>query len=274
MMQSPYQAAPDVWVVPTGLQIPGLGYLPVNSFVLTGPDPMLIDTGLASDRADFLAAVDSIVPLAELKWLCLTHDDADHTGSIAQIMERAPKARLLTHGVAALRMSTWWPVPLRRVHALTVGARVPVGDRVLRAVRPPLFDNPMSIGLFDERTGTLFSVDAFGAILPGPVQDAADVSEEALTVGMTMWAADDSPWVHLVDRAKFGAALHEVALLNPSRVLSSHLPPASGNVERFLDVLAKVPDAEPSVAPSPEMFEHVVTALEALEGRPAAPEAV
>lgn len=145
-------------------------------------------------------------------------------------MERAPKARLLTHGFAALRMSTWWPVPLRRVHALNVGARIDVGDRLLRAVRPPLFDNPMSIGLLDERTGSLFSVDAFGAILPAPVQDAADVAEEALSVGMTMWAADDSPWVHLVDRAKFGTALREVETLEPSRVLSSHLPAASGSV--------------------------------------------
>lgn len=272
-MQAPYQAAPDVWVVPTGLEIPGLGYLPINAFVLTGAEPMLIDTGLVNDRPDFLEAVASIVPLADLRWVCLTHDDADHTGSIAQIMERAPKARLLTHGVGALRMSTWWPVPLRRVHALTVGARVSIGDRMMRAVRPPLYDNPMSTGLFDELTGTLFSVDSFGAILPAPAQDAAEVPQDALMAGMTAWATFDSPWVHLVDHGKFAVALREVEALQPSRVLSSHLPAASGSVDRFLAALAKVPDAEPAAAPDPEIFDLIIAGLEAQEGRPAAAEA-
>lgn len=263
------QAAPDVWVLPTSLEIPGMGHLPVNAFVITGAEPMLVDTGIASDRAAFLDAVASIVPLADLRWVWLTHDDADHTGSIAEVMEAAPGARLLTHGLGALRMAMWWPVPLHRVHALATGARITVGDRTLRAVRPPLFDNPMSRGLFEERDGTLFSVDAFGAILPAMVQDAAEVSEADLAAGMTAWATFDSPWTHLVDHDKFAAALREVEALAPSRVLSSHLPPASGSVERFLEVLAKVPDAEPATDPDPEAFAMILTGLEMQEGRPA-----
>lgn len=231
-MLEPYRATPDVWVLPTTLGIPGVGTLLVNSFLLTAEEPVLVDTGIALDRPEFLDAVDAIVPLGDLRWLWLTHDDADHTGSIAEVVERAPSARLVTHGLGALRMMTWWDVPLRRVHAVGIGERLSVGDRTLRAVRPPLFDNPMSTGIFDERTGTLFSVDAFGAILPEATRDAADVPEEALVAGMTAWATFDSPWAHLVDRGLFAAALREVDALAPSRVLSSHLPPASGGVQR------------------------------------------
>lgn len=268
-MHSPYEAAPGVWVLPTSIQIPGVGHLLVNSYLLTGAEPLLIDTGLVGDRALFLDAVESIVPLADLKWVWLTHDDADHTGSLPQIMERAPHAQLLTHGIGVLRMRTWWQVPLRRVHPVTVGARIPIGDRVLRAVQPPLYDNPMSIGLLDELTGTLFSVDAFGAILPAISQDAAEIPEEALIAGMTAWATFDSPWSALVDHGKFAAALRKVEMLAPARLLSSHLPAASGGIDRFLAVLSNVPNAEPFVSPDPEAFAHIVAGLEELEGRTA-----
>ena len=30
-------------------------------------------------------------------------------------MELAPNAKLVTHGFSALRMGTWWPVPMERV---------------------------------------------------------------------------------------------------------------------------------------------------------------
>jgi flavorubredoxin len=130
--------------------------------------PVLIDTGIGIDDDDFIAAVSSIVDPQELKWVWLTHDDADHTGSIQRIMELAPNARLVTHTFSALRMGTWWPVPMERVHAIRFGDEIHVGDRALAAVSPPLYDSPLSTGVLDRSTGAFFSVDAFGAILPEP----------------------------------------------------------------------------------------------------------
>ena len=37
----------------------------------------------------------------KLKWVWLTHDDADHTGSIRRVMELAPNARLVTNAFSA-----------------------------------------------------------------------------------------------------------------------------------------------------------------------------
>ncbi|HWI02705.1 MAG TPA: hypothetical protein VNT52_02600, partial [Acidimicrobiales bacterium] len=200
------------------------------------------------------------------RWVWLTHDDADHTGSIRRVLEAAPNARLVTHAFNALRMATWWPVPFDRVYAIRPGDRVPVGDRTLRAVAPPLFDNPMSIGLLDEATGSFFSVDSFGALLPEATQDAAEVPHEALAGGMMAWAMADSPWAHLVDREKFGQVLEGVRRLQPTQIFSSHLPAASGtSVERFLQVLESVPDAEPALAPDHEQFGHMLAAMLAMQ---------
>jgi hypothetical protein len=255
-MDSPYQASPDVHVLPTNLLLPGAGLvLPINAYVLLAEEPVLIDTGIGVDSDDFLDAVASIVDLDALRWVWLTHDDADHTGSIQRVLEAAPNARLVTHALSALRMATWWPVPLERVHAIRAGDRLPVGDRTLRAIPPPLFDNPMSIGLLDEATGSLFSVDSFGALLPEATEDAAEVPHEALAGGMMAWATMDSPWSHLVDRVRFGQVLDGVRSLRPQRIFSSHLPAASGtSLDRFLEVIESVPDAEPAVPPNQEQF--------------------
>jgi hypothetical protein len=261
-MDAPYQAAPDVHVLPAHLPIPGIGVLPINAYVLRAEEPVLIDAGLGIDSDQFVEAVSSIVDLAALRWIWLTHDDADHTGSIRRVMEAAPNARLVTHAMNALRMSTWWQVPLDRVYAIRPGDRIPVGDRTLRAVAPPLFDNPMSIGLLDEATGSLFTVDSFGALLPEATEDAAEVPHEALAGGMQAWAMADSPWSQLVDRPRFDAVLEGVRGLQPTRILSSHLPAARGtSLERFLEVLRSVPDAEPLSPPSQEEFAHMLAAM-------------
>ena len=261
-MDTSYQPAPDVHVLPTTLPLPGLGVLPINAYVLHAEEPVLVDTGLAADGDAFIDALTSIIDPAALRWVWLTHDDADHTGNIQRVFDLAPNARLVTHGFAALRMSSWWPVPMERVHAIRVGDRLAVGDRTLRAVAPPLFDNPMSTGILDEATGAMFSVDSFGAILPEPTDDAEQVPADALAGGMRAWAASDSPWAHIVDRRRFSDVLDGVRRLQPTAIYSSHLPAARGtSIERFLSVLESVPDAEPAVAPSHEEFAQMLAAL-------------
>lgn len=262
-MDQPYQAAPDVHVLPTHLPIPGVGNLLVNAFVLLAEEPVLIDTGLGVDGPEFISALESVISPSDLRWIWLTHDDADHTGSIQKVIELAPQARLATHAFSALRMATWWEVPLDRVRALTVDDRLHVGDRTLQAIRPPTFDNPLSTGIYDESSGTLFSVDSFGAILPEVTQDAADIPEEDLTQGMVAWGTFDSPWAHLVHTDRFEAVLERMKRLEPRLILSSHLPAASGGVDRFLKVLRLLPDAEPFVAPDQAAFEQMLKEITA-----------
>jgi glyoxylase-like metal-dependent hydrolase (beta-lactamase superfamily II) len=273
-MDAPYQASPDVHVLPSDFALPGVGAMPINAYVLLAEEPVLVDAGIAIDRADFLAALSSIVDPQALRWVWLTHDDADHTGNIEAVMELAPNARLVTPGFAALRMGSWWPVPLDRVYAIRPGDELDVGDRRLRALQPPLFDNPMSTGFVDGKTGALFSVDAFGALLPESTQNLDEVPPEALAGGMLGWATSDSPWSHLVDRDRYLSVLDGVRRLEPSHIFSSHLPAASGmSLEKFLGILETVPDAEPFVGPNYEEFGHIVAALTGVpaDGTPTVP---
>jgi glyoxylase-like metal-dependent hydrolase (beta-lactamase superfamily II) len=260
-MDKPYQVAPDIHVLPAHLPIPGMGFLPVNAFVIKAREPVLVDTGMAIDSREFMKALESVIDPQHLRWVWLTHDDADHIGSIQKVLEATPNARLAVTALAAIRMSTAWPVPMDRVYCLNPGEGISVGDRKLSAVRPPLFDNPTAIGIYDDKAEVYFSVDSFGAIIPLPTQDAADVPEGDLAQGMSLWASADSPWVHMVEPSKFGQVLDRIRRLGPKTILSAHLPPAQGKTAQLLELLAGVPTSEPFVAPNQAALEQILAQI-------------
>jgi Metallo-beta-lactamase superfamily len=260
-MNEPIRVTEDIYALPAHVTIPGVGVLPVNAFLILGEEPVLVDTGVAVESEGFLAALRSLVEPERLKWIWVTHDDTDHTGNLQEVVRLAPQAKLLTHAFAALRMGAHWPIPLDRVYALTPGERIDVGNRELTVTKPLLFDNPMSLGLFDQRSRTLFSVDTYGAILPRESRNAADFSPEELRQGITMWEGFDSPWVQLLDPQKFAELLEEVRQLAPERILSSHLPPAENMTGSLLEIVAALPAAEPFVPPNQAAFAQIAAAI-------------
>ena len=89
-MDKPHQAMPDIEVLPAHFPIPGMGFLPVNAFVIKAREPVLVDTGMGIESEEFMKALESIIDPQDLRWVWLTHDDADHTGSIQKVLEAAP----------------------------------------------------------------------------------------------------------------------------------------------------------------------------------------
>ncbi len=260
-MDRPHQAMPDIEVLRAHFPIPGVGFLPVNAFVIKAKEPVLVDTGMGIESEEFMKAIESIIDPHDLKWVWLTHDDADHTGNIQKVLEAAPSARLVANSLAVLRMSTAWPVPMHRVYWLNSGDSIRVGDRKLTAVRPPLFDNPTTIGIYDNKSEAFFSADCFGALIPSPAQNAEDILEGDLSRGMISWASGDNPWVHMVEPIVFSQALNRIREMAPKIILSSHLPPAIGKTEQLLELLAKVPTSTPFVAPNQTALEQILAQM-------------
>jgi flavorubredoxin len=259
-MHRPYQAAADIAVLPSQFPIPGLGFLAVNAYVIKAEEPVLVDTGMGMDSEEFVEALASVIDPADIRWVFITHDDADHVGSIRKVLEAAPDARLVTNAVTALRMSTAWPVPMERLYCLNPEESISVGDRELTAFRPPVFDNPATLGFYDTKSNAVFSADFFGAVLPSRALDLSEVSEEALTEGMVLWATIDAPWIHFVDQTQYLQNLNVVSKMAPKMIFSSHLPPAQGKTEQFLRSLAIAPHAEPFVAPNQAILQQIMAA--------------
>jgi glyoxylase-like metal-dependent hydrolase (beta-lactamase superfamily II) len=86
-MEKPYHLADAVSVLPSYVPIPGLGLLPVNAYVLKSAAPVLIDTGLHADGAEFLEALRALIDPRDLRWIWLTHVDQDHVGSLRRLLD-------------------------------------------------------------------------------------------------------------------------------------------------------------------------------------------
>jgi len=261
IVQPPFEATPDIAVLPFFHAIPGIGVLPVNTFVISAQEPVLVDTGMGLDTEPFMKGLRSVIDPRDLKWIWITHDDSDHVGSLQEVMEAAPDARLVINFVGASRMSADWHFPMDRVYFLNPGESLDVGDRKLTAVRPPSFDAPGVNGIFDEKAKVYFSVDACGAIIPSPAKDAADIATDELEAGFNIWHSVDAPWLHMVDQGKFAHVLDRIRELDPQLILSSHLPPARGNNEELLRLLAAVPDTEPFVGPNQAAVEAMMAQI-------------
>lgn len=262
-MTTCFRATPGVDVITTTAAIPALGSIAINAFVLHGTEPVLVDTGTVAGAPEFMTALASVIDPAELRWIWLTHTDFDHIGSLAALLQANPRLRVITSflGVGIMGLSSA-PLPMDRVHLVNPGQSVTVGDRRLTAVRPPVFDNPITTGFFDDRSGIMFSSDCFGALLPAVPEDAAELDTDALQAGQVLWATIDSPWVHRVDRNAFGHSLDRLRAIEPTMVCSSHLPPAPGAMlDLFLGSLAMAPAADPFVGPDHAALEAMLAGM-------------
>jgi hypothetical protein len=258
-----FTAAPGVDVIATTAAIPTLGSLAINAFVLHGCEPLLVDTGTVTGSPDFMTALSSVIDPHALRWIWLTHTDFDHIGSLAALLDENPRIRVITSflGVGIMGLSST-PLPMDRVHLINPGQTVTVGQHRLTAIRPPLFDNPITTGFLDDVTGVLFSSDCFGALLGSIPDNAADLDADTLRAGQIRWATIDSSWVHDVDRATLAAKLDRLRSTRPSLVCSSHLPPAPGAMlDVFVESLAQTPDAPRFEGPDQAALEAMLAGM-------------
>ena len=86
----------DVTVLNDYIEIPGLGFLPVNAFVIHAEQPVVVDSGLSIADKDFVSALAEVIDPADVRWLWITHPDRDHTGGLWSLLEAAPAARLVS----------------------------------------------------------------------------------------------------------------------------------------------------------------------------------
>ena len=260
-MFEPYQAAPDIVVLPAYFSIPGLGILPVNAFVLKAAEPVLVDTGLVPLSDQFMEKLSSVINPKDLRWLWLTHTDQDHIGSLQRILKVAPKLRVITTFLGVGKMSLFQPLPMDRVYLLNPGQSISVGDRILTAVKPPSYDAPETTGFYDPKAAAFFSADCLGALMSEPQQYADDIAAKDFQEGVVRWATVDAPWLHGLDKALFGKTLDRIRQMSPKMILSSHLPVARDMTEQLLGYLAAVPAAEPFVGPDQQALEAMLKGL-------------
>jgi flavorubredoxin len=248
LRQEPLEVAPDTFVIRAALPSFGGVATNLNSMVIRAHEPVIVDTGIVTSREDWFRDVFSLVDPQAVRWIFVTHDDPDHAGNLVEALDRCPNATVIGSRGGAFRTAACLGVPLERIRTVDDGEELDVGDRLLRAVRPPVYDSPYTRGLFDPKTRVYYASDAFCTPMPLDLIDYVDQMPDQ------MWAEGTArfhhyslcPWISLVDENRLKVEVDKLAGLDIEVIVSAHAPAIRGTtVARAFELMAKLPSAAP-----------------------------
>jgi flavorubredoxin len=259
----PRQIAPETWLIPN-LAPAGDGlYLHVNSMVIRGAEPVIVDTGAPVHRQLWLEKVFSVVEPEDVRWIFLSHDDPDHTGGLLDVLERCPNATLVTNFFSVERLGLEKPeLPLERMRWIEPGGSFDAGDRTLHLFRPPIFDGPTTRGLYDPTTAAMWIVDTFACLTPGAIFDLHDVPRDHVAENLPVMNSLVSPWHQWLDPGVYRRHVDEVEGLGVLTIASAHGPVITGDaIRESFDVLRDLAGRPILPSPGQELLDELVAGL-------------
>ncbi len=133
-----------------------------NSYLVQGSKKTaLIDTVRDGFLKESLDLIRQLTDPARIDYIILQHTEPDHSGSLAELMELAPNARILCSKPASLYL----PHIANRelpIDVVKEGDTLDLGGHTLRFIMAPFLHWPDSIFTYEEQSGALFTCDAFG----------------------------------------------------------------------------------------------------------------
>jgi flavorubredoxin len=265
VIQPPVHVVGDAYVVPMHWQSEGAPVgVSLNSMIVRGSQPALIDTGVAAYRDGWLDSVSEVVDLDDVRWIVLSHDDHDHTGNLTTAMERCPNATIVANWFLCERLSGSIELGPRRVRWLDHGDTLDAGDRTFVFERPPLYDSPTTRAIFDTRDRMLWAADCFATPLLQPAVHIDEVDPAFYADGFRQFQQWNSPWFELVDEARYGSAVDRFAALDPVAIVSCHAPVLDGDhVARAFALLRDVVTQPTTPMPNQAVLDAMLAAAAA-----------
>jgi flavorubredoxin len=259
----PVQITPEAHLIQSFWKAPGAPVgVHVNSMVLASRQPVVFDTGVAADRDGWLAAVSAVVDPDDVRWIVLSHDDPDHTGNLVAAVEQFPNATVVASWWMTERLVGSIELDPRRMRWVVSGDSLDIGDRTLVFQRPPIFDSPTTRAVFDPSTGLFWAGDLGAALGPDPVVHADEMPADELAASFVVAHNWVSPWVAMVDDAKYQAEVDRIADLGITTWVQTHGPVYEGaHIDRAIELLRIVPAADAAPQPGQAELDAIVASM-------------
>lgn len=208
-----HEIAPDTYRINTPVSLPG-GAFSFNQYLIVDDAPLLFHTGPRRLFPLVREAIARVLPLARLRYVALSHFEADECGALNEFLALAPEAVPVCGRVAA--MVSVNDVAERPPRALADGETLLLGRHALRWFDTPHLPHAWECGLLlDATTRTFFCGDLFTQGGPGdPPLTRADIlgPSEAMRASMDYYA-------HAPDT---GAMLERLAAERPATLACMH----------------------------------------------------
>ncbi len=144
--------------VPPNPALPG-GFT-FNQFLIVDDKPLLFHTGPRRMFQLVREAVDAVIPASSLRYLGISHFEADECGALNEFLALAARAEPLCGAVA--KMVSVDDVADREAHGLGDGETLSLGKHTVRWIDAPHLPHGWDCGyLFEQATSVLFCGDLF-----------------------------------------------------------------------------------------------------------------
>lgn len=200
-----------------------------NQFLITAKEPLLFHCGPRGMFPLVSAAVSTIMPIDELRWISFGHVESDECGAMNLWLEAAPHAQVVFNPLGCMvslnDLADRPPRPVSDDEVLDLG-----GKRARIIATPHVPHGWEAQVLYEETTGTLFCGDLFAHVGNGPSLVDTDI------VGLAMAGED------LSHSTSIGIAtaptIRRLAELHPQRLALMHGSSFEGDATRQLERLA------------------------------------
>ena len=141
-------------------------YLSVNQYLIVQKNTgVLIDPGSEAIFDELSEAVSKYVPLENIKFIFLSHQDPDVSGSITQ-WSVSTSAKFIISALWVRFMSHYGFLDMSRIMPLADhGAKINFGDNYLQFVPAHFLHSPGNFSLYDSASKILFTGDIGAAIV-------------------------------------------------------------------------------------------------------------
>ncbi|TNF28990.1 MAG: MBL fold metallo-hydrolase [Deltaproteobacteria bacterium] len=202
-----------------------------NQFLIDDDEPLLFHTGLRKMFGLVREAVEAVMPIAKLRYVGLSHFEADECGSLNEMLAAAEHAAPVCSMIE--KMVSVDDVADREARGLADGERLKLGRHTVRWIDAPQLPHGWGCGyLFEESTATLFCGDLFTQ--PGHVH--APVTEGDILEPSEAMRAQMEYFAH---SPQTGALLRRLADTSPRTLACMHGASWRGDGARLLGALAE-----------------------------------
>ena len=225
------EIAPDTFRLSTLAADVGPTGFTFKQFLVRDEQPLLFHTGHRHLFPEVAAAIGTLVPVEQLRWITFGHVEADECGAMNEFLAAAPDAQV-AHGALGCAVSLddladRPPVPLAGDQVLELGRH-----RLRHIDTPHVPHGWEARVLFDETTGVLFCGDLFTQMGDGPALAEHDLlaaaSEAEDIFGATCLTPNTAP------------TIRSLAGLQPTTLATMHGSSFSGDGGAALSSLADV----------------------------------
>ncbi len=134
-----------------------------NSYLVRGEKTALIDTSHAKFQQLYMDALTGLIDPKEIDYIVISHTEPDHSGLVKDVLDLAPQAVVVGAKVAVKFLEDLVHQPFKS-ELVKNGDTLDLGNgHVLEFVSAPNLHWPDTIFSYDQKTGILYTCDAFGA---------------------------------------------------------------------------------------------------------------